>query len=357
MQENAQNKGLKLFIIILIGIILLFSKEENQKKAIKFIEDIKISKKNLKVIESIPINEGIDDIFFYEKGIMVWKDKKLTRLNIDGSKEWEKEFNIDNPKISFGEENIYVYEKPTGNIYFLNAMGETVHRIELKAKINNVVENFRNLLVHIKKENIESINILDKKGKIIVNSLIKDGNILTYAMDKDNKNYVISILNLKDKKLKSEIHVFEMGGKSLFNIEIQDEIILYSSFIDSDKIITMTDKGLYLINDGNILWKKQFQLIKDICINNDKINILFGNTLETISIDGRVEEKHSFSEEYKKIFIYDKYLVVYGDEYIIGLKNGKEVFKYKSEERIHKVIQGEQKLILVYENKIQLMSL
>lgn len=357
MDEKGKNiKGFKLFIIILIGVILLFSKKENQEKVIDFIKTAKIKNKNLTVIQSIPMEKGIKDIGFYDKELMIWKDKKLIRLKKDGLKEWEKEFNLEELKVSFGNENIYVYEKPTGNIYFLNDLGETIHRVELKTSINNLIESNGYVLVHIKKENMESINILNQEGKIVENNLIKDENILTYSMNKDKEIYAISLLNLKDKNIKSEVEVFKIGGNLLFTTEFNNEIVLYLNFIDN-RLIVMTDKSLYCLNDGKILWEKQFQLIKDIYIHKGRINLLFGNTLEIISVDGETEERFSFAEEYKKIVKYDKNLVLYGDEYIIGLKDGKEIFKFKSNDTILKIIEGKKNFIVIYEDRIDIMSL
>ena len=356
VQKKKKNKILRFIIIILIVLMLLFLKKENQEKIIDFIKAPKITNQTLNLVESIPIYEGIDDLAFYEKRIMIWKDNKLTKLKIDGSKEWEKEFNFDEPMVSFGEKNIYVYEKSTGDIFFLNETGETINRAGLKANINNVVENFGNVLVHITKDNMEGIIILDKEGKIIEDNII-DSNILTYSMNHDGISYAISTLNLKGNNLKSKVQGFQLNGKFLFTTELNDEIVLYSNFIDKNKLIVMTDKSLYLINNGNILWEKQFKLIKDIYVHNGKINVLYGNVLETISADGETEEKYNFTEDYKKIILYDKYIVLYGDDYMIGLINGKEAFKYKSEENILKVVEENQNLIVVYENKIKLLSL
>ena len=360
MMEEKQNKNNKLnffIIIIIIGIILLFSKKENQEKFIGFLKSSKTINKRLKTVESIPINKDIDNIGFYEKGIMIWTDKKLIRLKSDGSKEWEKEFNLDDPMVTFGQKNIYVYERSTGDIYFLNGAGETINRVQLNAQINNLIERFENVLVHIKNPDIESLTILNRDGEIIENTLAKDRNILTYSMNRDNTTYVLSTLNLKWENLKSEIQAFQLGEKLLFTTEFNNEIIMYTNFIEKNKLIVMSDKGLYCFDQENILWKKQFQLVKDIYIDKEKVNVLYGNTLETISPDGKIEYKYLFTEEYNKIIPYDKYLVLYGDGYIIGLRNGEEVFKYKSEETILKVVQGKENLIIIYDNKIDFMSL
>ena len=123
---------------------------------------------------------------------------------------------------------------------------------------------------------------------------------------------------------------------------LDNEIAMYLNFINKNNLIVLSDKGIYQINDGSILWKKQFQLIKDIYMDEENIHILYGNTLETISFDGRTLEKDSFTEEYRKILYFDRYIVLYGNNHIIGLKEGREVFKYKSEEPIIKVMEGVQ---------------
>lgn len=356
-KENKRiNLGFKIFIILLIGIILLFSKKENQEKFIDFIQVVKSSSIDLKVIESFPIESNIDNIAFYNKGIMIWKDKKLTRLSLKGSKEWEKEFILDEPHAVFGEKGIYIYEKSTGDIYFLDSSGETEEKIELNTSINNIVEGFENIIVHNQKTNMESLNILDKKGNIIVNNLIDDKNILTYCINENSTEYALSALNLNEENIKSELQVFNLDGKISSTSQFDNEIILYSNYIEDDKILVMSDKSLYVYNKGNILWQKEFQLIKDIYVNKEKINILYGNTLEILSFDGMMEEKYSFAEEYKKIIAFDKYITLYGEEYIIGLRDGKEIFKYKSEDPILKVVEGSQNLIVVYEDRIDLVK-
>lgn len=356
-QKKKNSIGFKIFIIILVGMILFFLKEENQKKFIQFIDNTRSVDIEAKITESIPVEEDTEKILIHGEGMILWKENHIIKLDIGGSKEWEREFVFEEPAISVGEQYIYVYEKPSGIIHFLNSSGETVHRVDLKARIMNIVESYENILVHIKTKDIERINILDMEGKTIEDALIKNKNILTYSINKDGATYIISSLDLKGDGMKSEEYVFKKGNQSLFNMEFKDEMILYSNFIDRNKVVIMTDKGIYMAKDGEILWQRNLQLVKDIYMDKSNIHLLYGNILETISIEGTTEEKKSFTEEYKKIIPFNGYLVVYGDEYIMGLKDGEEVFKYKSDENILEVIEGRENLILRYKDKIELMKL
>ncbi len=62
----------------------------------------------------------------------------------------------------------------------------------------------------------------------------------------------------------------------------------------------MTDKSIYMLKNEDILWEREFQLIKDIYIDRTKIYVLYGNTLETISIDGITQERYLLLKNTKR---------------------------------------------------------
>lgn len=355
--KQNKNIGFKFFVVFLIGIILLFSKKENQEKFIDFIKTSKIISKELKVEESIPMDIDIKEIGFYDGGIILWGDNKLRRLRLNGDIEWEKEFNIDEALAYLGKEEIYICERTTGQIYIINPKGETIEKFQLNMEIYNIAESSGNILIHIKEGDKEILKILDKKGDLIGENLIENENILTYCIDENNKCYALATLSLKGENIKSEIQTYGLEGEFLWTAYLDNEIAMYLNFDDQNNLIILSDKGIYQIDDGSILWKKQFQLIKDIYMDGKNLYVLHGNTLEMISFDGRTIKKDSFTEEYKKILPFNNYTVLYGKDHITGLKEGKEVFKYKTEDSIVNVIQGTQKLLVVFKHRIDIISL
>ena len=92
-----------------------------------------------------------------------------------------KEFNTDEPLAYFGKEEIFVYERPIGQVYILNPKGETIDNLKLNMEIYNIAESSGEILVHIKGDN-ERINILDKKGNLIEERSTENNNILTYCI-------------------------------------------------------------------------------------------------------------------------------------------------------------------------------
>lgn len=331
-------------------------KEENQRKLIQLVNRTTLVDMEPMIEDSISIGEDTEEVFVYEDGIILWKENQVSKLNLDGSKEWEREFVFDQTGISVGEAYIYIYEKPSGIIHLLDTSGETVHRIDLEAGIINIMENADNILVHFKGADGEGICILDMEGNIVDSKIMANRNILTFSLNKRDSSYMVSSLELGKDAIKSHVEIFNKEEQSLLDRKFKDEIIFYSDFIDRDKVLIITDESIYMLKSGETLWERELQLIKDIHIDSSKIYVLYGNILEILSMDGNTQEKISFTEEYKKLLPFDGNLIVYGDEHIMGLNRQEELFKYKSDENILKVIGEAQNLLLVYEDKIELMK-
>lgn len=357
MDSKRKNKSIfKIFAILLILIILIFSNKENQKKFINLINSRFVVSRDLEIATSIPVDTTINNIACYDDNIVVWQDNRLVRYSKEGSKEWEKEFNLSDPMVTFGEQRIFVYDKAIGDIYSLNPQGETLARFQIGLEIKNVVEVPEGFLMHYRQEKNEGIKILDNNGNLIADKLIENDNILAYCVDNSSKNYALSTMKLNDNYLKSEVQVYGMEGEFLSTTHLDDQLPLYLNFIDKNKLIAMSDRGLYFIDDGNSLWEKEIELTKDIFIANENICILYGNTFEAISYEGESQYKYSPSEECKRITTYKGNIVLYGSENIIALKDGKEVLRYKSEDSIYKIIGGKDNLVIAYANRIDIVA-
>lgn len=355
-EKENKHKAFKLLILIFIGIMLFFLKEENQAKLAKYLGTFKMESRSLKLQNSVSMDMAEGDVALYDDNILLWKGNRLSRFKLNGDKVWEKEFNLDEPQAYFGRDQIYVYERPGGQIYIIDPEGESKEQFQLNINIYNLMEGNNGLLIHSKEEDIESINILDEEANLIGQKSIEGQNILTYSMDGNNELLALSTLNLKGESLRTEIQVFGVEGEFLWTVYLENEIAMYLKFDDDNNLIVVTDRGVYQIHEGNILWKKQFQLIKDIYMDEEYIHVLYENVLESLSFDGRTFAKNSFAEGYKKIVFNGDHIILYGDNYILGLKEGMEVFKFDSERAIERLLCGKGKLILIHKEGFDILS-
>lgn len=328
--QKSGHKGFKIFIILFLVLSMIFLKKENQNKIIRFLDSFVGKEKELKLIDSFQYNEAIDNISSFEGNIVKWTDNKISFMKTDGSLILEKEFNFAEPFIYYGEKYIYVMDKSTGDIYSLDKNGETKDRLKLNKEIFNIKESNQNLIYHMKSTDGESINILDKNGVLIGNHSFEDKNILTYTTNTKGTKNAISLLDLKDQILKSQILFFGENKEALGSLNIEGEIIVYIGYTSTDEIIALTDNALYSIKDSKIMWRKQFDLIKDIYIE-DKIYILYGSSLETMNLDGRTENKIGLTEEYNKILPFEERVLLYGDNNIVLVEGDKQILKHNED--------------------------
>lgn len=332
MGESKKNgyKGFKIFIILFLVVSMIFLKKENQNEIIKFFDSFSSKEKELRLVDSFQHNGDINSISIFEGNIIRWTNNKLSFMKTDGTIVLEKEFNFTEPFIYYGEKYIYVMDKSTGDIYSLDKNGETKDRLQLNKEVFNIKEINQNLIYHIKTANGESINILDKDRVLIGNHSFEDKNILTYTTNGNGNKNAISLLDLNDQILKSQILFFGENKEALGSLNIEGEIIVYIGYTSTDEMIALTDNALYSIKDSKIMWRKQFDLITDIYIE-DKIYILYGSSLETINLDGRTENKIGLTEEYNEILPFEGKVLLYGDNNIVLVEGDKQILKYNED--------------------------
>lgn len=224
---KTEKKGGKFIIItVLIFVSIWFlSDEKNQEKFVSLfkdtsIKDIKIKDISLDISKSIPIEEGIIDIGNY-RGIILWNGEKLSKINNDGEIVKEKEFNFDEIGIYMGDRNIYIYEKSTGEIYILNDNLETIDKIQMETRVENIVENFDYVLIHTKEGFRESVKILNKDKKIIESIITENRSILNYSINSPGNQYMVSTMSLESSGIKSEVQGFKMGEMSYFTMNLK----------------------------------------------------------------------------------------------------------------------------------------
>lgn len=329
-EKQDNSKGFKIFIIILVIASLFLLKEENQEKLIGIINSVTSKEKTLVLIDSFPKGE-ILDVNIYDETIVKWEDNKLLFLKLDGTKIVEKQFNFVDPDIHFGEDIIYPMDKSTGDIYYLDKKGETIDRLELGKEIFNFESINQNVIHHEKSLDMEEVNILDGNRVQIGHYSYENENILRYTTNKTGTKIALGLIDINEDDIKSRIDLYGENNEKLDEIYIQGEIVVYLGFTSRDEIVVLTDSGLHFIKDGEVIWKKDLTLIRDIYLNKDEINILYSNYLESIDFEGNTKEKIGFTEEYKKILPFQNDILVYGSGSIALVQGEEEVMKEELE--------------------------
>lgn len=353
-EKTIKGKGVKILLIVLIVILYIFSKKENQQKFVDLVLSKLPVNKKLTQEKSIPLNIDISQCESYGRNVVAWGDNTLIKLDVKGQIEWQKKFNTDDMRVYFAEKKIFVYEGFSGTVQVVDLKGEIINKFQVGNGLHNLIEDFNNILAHTKEDGGEIIRILNEKGEVVSKNQFTEQNILTYCINPNNKTYALSVLDTRDA-LESEILLFGIGNELLWTTSLRDDIALFLGFIDANTLIVLSDRGMYAVSDGNILWKKNLYSVKHINIDKKNIYILYGNSLEVLTFDGRTAEKYILTEEYKKIILSGKYTILYGENGFIGLKDGNEIFKYRTKDPILNILQTKGKILVVYKNKIDII--
>lgn len=357
MERDKRNsfKGFKIFLLIFLAISLFFLKEDNQRKLMAFLDSFVAKEKILKLKYSYNDMGDIESLNFYDGNIVKWTNNKISFLNSDGSLILEKEFDFFEPEIYYGEKYIYVLDKATGDIYSFDSKGNTIHRYQLNKEVYNIKESHENFIYHVKLPNMETISVLDKDKVLIGNYSYDDKNILTYNTNKDGSKSLVALLNLDEGILKSHVDIYGINNERLDTLDFVGEIVLYFDFTQKEEIILLTDRNLYFISDGKIMWKKQFDLIRDIYLKKDMIYILYSNYLEVIDFSGRTQNKLGLVEEYDEILPFGENILLYGHNHLVVIKDGKEMFKLIEE--IEKAFASKDEILILGPEDVKIYEL
>jgi hypothetical protein len=347
-ETKRMHKGFKIFILIFSVSILLLIKLDKQN----IISDIFNNDNSIESVLKKKETYNDTNLIYFNSRIIKWEDNVITYLKEDGSNNWVKEFDLIEPGFILGKGNLYIIDKSSGDIFQLDMHGDTVLRLQLNKPIYNLKESNGNIIIHSKGNNEESLEFLNMEGKKI-SSLSTEEKILTYSVQDNGTNYIYSTIELRKSNLNSRIYVNSIENKNKYMVDFQGEIVIYTEFIQN-AVVVLTDSGVYYIdNTGEIKWSRELNLIKDFHILNDRLYMLYENSFEIIDLKGKSISKISFDAEYKKVLTIDNYTVLYSNNELVILQEGKEVLKYTTEEIIQNIFIDETNIIISFVDRLE----
>lgn len=347
---NKDKKGFKIFIIIFALVVLLFLQEGNQEKFIDLVD--KLFGKDMELVSDGEYSGN--NLMYFRGHVINWEHNSLRFLNSDGSQGWVKDFSFAEPDILLADKNIYVMDKSTGDIYKINGQGDTILRIQLNAPVFNIKEVDDHLIAHIRGEG-ERLIIIDEEGEIILDQAM-EANMLTYGLNQDESMYSYSTIKMDGRKVSSQVFVNNIKGEEKYKMSFDNEIILYTGFI-KNKLALLTDLGLKLIDNGQVKWNKEYPLIKDFHLGDNRIYLLYGDNVEVIDFAGNVKYKVVLGVNHEKMVALDKSIALYGNKNLSILQNGKEIIKYTGEKEIIDLWGYNDSIALNYGDHIEILKI
>ncbi|MFA5524991.1 MAG: DUF5711 family protein [Tissierellales bacterium] len=357
--KEEQGKGKKLIwviIMLLIIGVMFFGKRlsENVQNLFKQTE------KSLELVQTINIPLADNrNMRSYEGTIVNFKNKTIASYNFSGDKLWSQDIDFEDPFIHLGENEIFAGDKESGQITAFNLQGEKKWTYEARQSIEKFAEKNGLLIIYTKAgEQIDQINVIDEKGKLLANTIIDKGRLLSSGIALDKKRFTLVTLDFSGSDLTSSILLYTKEGELLWKKDFQDLIILSADFIDNDNILAVSDRKIISLNMKNeLLWSRDIKgRLKDTKLDQirKEIYLLYedeNDYVEVLEKNGKTKNRLELNSYYSNIYTNKKNIYLTGENRIIGI-HGDEVFlKHTCENEIKGLeFQKDDFLLLTKEN-------
>lgn len=348
--------------MIFIALILIFSNSTVKSKIQNLINREEKSLDLLKEIE-IDLSENYE-VNNLDNQLILYDGKEIAFYDLEGTKKSVKELSGSELITKISDKEIFIADKKDTKLTAITMEGSILWQNELDKEIDEMFLRGQHLIVFT--HNLQDSNyiyIFDLKGNQLVEKEVIDGQAITTNVFKNKQGYVIGKFNLQDKELVSNLAKYSINGSLLWSQNFQNEIIQDVKITNDNTMIITTDKKIYhMTSQKELLWSRGINgQIWDIGLDNEgnRLVLLMGETkenLEIIGVNGRTINKMKVENIYNKIKLYNKTIILFSDEGLLGLRENKKNFKYNSQGEIKDILLSNESIFVIMNDNIKIMK-
>lgn len=318
-RKGRKKKKFKIIILlaVFIAAAILGFHYLQPEKSNQYEMDFTIYTKNTNYLYSIIENK----IIVQEENLFkIYEDKT--------EKEYILKEEIANAEMYSAGNTVYIINKKNGKIYAYDLEGNLINRISLNKEVISIKEDVKKQYIGLhtrEKDGTEQLVFFDDTGKETGRiDGIKDGKIIDYTFDAQNKNVAISAVTY-NKKLKTNIMLVDTEGNILSGKIIEDEIFPKIYFTEDESILCIGERKIIkLSDDKQIEWERNIEAdnvqytSKGLIICRSQI----GKT-EIIIIDENNNKvlETSVRDNIQKIKYNNQNVIFYGKDTLYELEN------------------------------------
>lgn len=326
---NKKLLGFTLLLVFVIVIILL-------------LFNFKTS--NIGHMEKIHFEGDYSNIAILDEAIFILKSNNLKAYDETGKEKISVNIPVENGHLVGNNNKLVIYENK--NLYIINANGEIAESIKMKFEIKNV--EIKDDIIHISGE--KELVLMDLKGKQI-DSIKTNSAIATSIMSENNKELVVTTIDLIDNVYKSNIYLKNLKENTEINQSFVGEIIMFSEYIDKDRYLLISNKQAIILDDFDIQVKRRISEFKGAGILKSNIYILEGDSLNIYDFDFKLINSIQLKGDYNNLFISDNRVFLLSKNNYSEYSRGK-VDGIISVPDIQKIIKNENGLYLIHKDSV-----
>lgn len=308
----------------------------------------------------------------YGNNVAVYSDGTLTVYNDQGTALWEIQQPIERPKLVSSEQLLFLGDKEKGNIFCFDTLGNPIWTVESGQKIEDMVSNQGFIVMWSKgEEQGSTIFIYDVSGKQKGTIKLGKGDIIDGAISKDGSVVALSVLDIENDKIETNVILYGADGKLLGGNKYDNQVIPKLFFHEDNRLFNVGDHKLIGFDKSKgLLWSKEmdaslnrvswneegFVVLSLVNNKNMIMDTKNRNYLMMMDMDGQEIGRVPMKAEVLGVDTKGKNITAYTKRTLYFFtKTGKELGERKVNSDIHGVhMLTDDRMVLVLNNKLEI---
>lgn len=367
-----------LILIFCVGIFLGYAYNTDFRNFF----DIYFFRKNLSSedVPKIDINsEDNDHIFGYDKYIAILNKNILSAYNSSGKKEFQLDISIGTPISNSNNRFLALAEKGGQKVYLI-ANQNISWQTDIEGQISNISVNKNGYVtLTVTGTSYKTVIItFDPSGKELFKTYLYKTTVADTDISNDNKYLAIAEVDTTGNLIQSNIKLVSIekamsDPQNSFDYIYpanSGELITNIYYQDKNQLVCMYDNSIHIVENNSdrklidIANKKDIfsdiSLKSTVALITEKSSGLFADVqLQIININSGKSNYYNMTGVPKSVKTKDNIIALnLGVEiHFVDCNNGWLIKKYSSNQEVRNIILGSNIAAIVYQDKIELISL
>lgn len=373
-QTLNRKKLIVLIVIVVLAILFLIAGivyEKNTSVRIFLDKYVFFKEKYENDLPKIAITSSSDiNTYAYKGNVLILKNNLLTAYNSNGNKEYELDIEISEPIFETAGEYLCIGEKNGNKLYMISNKNINWQK-KLEGTIEDITLNSNGYVSVATTGTIYKavIETFDNEGNLLFTDFLSSTYVIDMSLSPDNKKLAIAEANFSGIMIQSnikEISIEKAKNGETDSIEYKQtntngDLIVNVKYLNKNELACIYDNHIEVIKDGtstNISdFSKEETLFADL--NNKIIKIIKQDSKIYLKVITNEEHTKEYEiSEPKEIVVSDEVTAInLGSEVLFYNNSGWLIKRYYASQEINKIVLSDSLAGIVYNDKIELVSL
>lgn len=373
-QTLNRKKLIVLIVIVVLAILFLIAGivyEKNTSVRIFLDKYVFFKEKYENDLPKIAITSSSDiNTYAYKGDVLILKNNLLTAYNSNGNKEYELDIEISEPIFETAGDYLCIGEKNGNKLYMISNKNINWQK-KLEGTIEDITLNSNGYVSVATTGTIYKavIETFDNTGELLFTDFLSSTYVIDMSLSPDNKKLAIAEANFSGIMIQSnikEISIEKAKNGDTESIEYKQtntngDLIVNIKYLNKNELACIYDNHIEVIKDGtstNISdFSKEETLFADL--NNKIIKIIKQDSKIYLKVITNEEHTKEYEiTEPKEIVVSDEVTAInLGSEVLFYNNSGWLIKRYYASQEINKIVLSDSLAGIVYNDKIELVSL